>query len=127
MSTIKSLFLLLLIASPSLAQGQPQFTTGSMTQTVTSTQNVVETSNIERYGTAIGSWSGDNVRTIDPAAADATVDIEVEGMSFEIIDNTQPWQLEVVNRGAGDLVESINIERTIETESTTNTLSVFSQ
>ena len=54
------------------------------------------------------------------------VDIEVEGVSFQIIDDSKPWQLEVVSREAG-LIETIDTERTITTDSVTNTLSVFSQ
>lgn len=124
MSTVKQLFLLLLIAGPSFAQSAPQFSTGSMTQTVTTTQTIEEISNVERFGASVGTWSGDNVTTVDSTAAD--IDIEVEGVSFQIIDDSKPWQLEVISREAG-LIETIDTERTITTDSVTNTLSVFSQ
>ena len=129
MSTLKQLFILLLIASPSLAQSAPQFSTGSMTQTVTTTQTIEEISNIERFCGSVGTWSGDNVTTVDTDAADfdaSSVDIEVEGVSFQIIDDSKPWQLEVISREAG-LIETVDIDRTITTDSVTNTLSVFSQ
>lgn len=129
MSTIKQLFLLLLIASPSFAQSAPQFSTGSMTQTVTTTQTIEEVSNIERFGGSVGTWSGDNVTTVDTDAEGfdaSSVDIEVEGVSFQIIDDSKPWQLEVISREAG-LIETVDIDRTITTDSVTNTLSVFSQ
>ena len=53
MSTFKTLFLLLLIGSPVYAQGAPQFSTGSMTQTVTTTQTIEEVSNVERFGASV--------------------------------------------------------------------------
>ena len=48
------LLLLLLIAAPVSAQSvTPNFTTGSMTQTVTTTQEVTEVVATERFGSAI--------------------------------------------------------------------------
>ena len=118
--------LLLLIAAPASAQSvTPNFTTGSMTQTVTATQTVAETIAIERFGGAITTWNGDNVSAVgtDGSTAASIIDTNTE---FYVVDNTQPWQLEVITRAAG-LVETEDITRTINLTTTTNTLSVFSQ
>ena len=125
--TMKRLLLLLLI-SPIAASAQsvtPNFTTGTMTQTVTATQTVNETSVIERFGGDVNVWNGDNVEAID--ANGHSVDIaDPTGLEFHIVDPTQPWQLEVTTRAAG-LVETVDTTRTIVTDTVTNTLSVFSQ
>ena len=120
--------LLLLLISPIAASAQtvtPNFTTGTMTQTVTTTQTVNETSAIERFGGDVNVWNGDNVGAVD--ANGASVDISYPtGLEFHIVDSTQPWQLEITTRAAG-LVETEDTTRTIVTDSVTNTLSVFSQ
>ena len=120
--------LLLLLISPIAASAQtvtPNFTTGTMTQTVTTTQTVNETSAIERFGGDVNVWNGDNVGAVD--ANGASVDItDPTGLEFHIVDSTQPWQLEITTRAAG-LVETEDTTRTIVTDSVTNTLSVFSQ
>ena len=96
-----------------------------MTQTVTATQTVNETSVIERFGGDVNVWNGDNVEAID--ANGHSVDIaDPTGLEFHIVDPTQPWQLEVTTRAAG-LVETVDTTRTIVTDTVTNTLSVFSQ
>ena len=74
------LLLLLLIAGPVSAQSvTPNFTTGSMTQTVTATQEVTETIAIERFGGAVNTWNGDNVQPVQDATASSptagTIDI----------------------------------------------------
>jgi len=123
--------LLLLLISPTAALAQtvtPNFTTGTMTQTVTATQTINETSAIERFGGAVNVWNGDNVEAID--AAGHSVDIsdltDAADIQFHIVDPTQPWQLEVTTRAAG-LVETVDTTRTVVTDTVTNTLSVFSQ
>ncbi len=122
---MKLLFLLLLIGSPAYAQSvTPNFTTGSMTQTVTATQTVTETNAIERFGGAVKTWNGDNVKALDSNGA--AVDIVDTGTEFHIVDTSEPWQLEIITRAAG-IVETEDISRTIETDTVTNTLSVFSQ
>ena len=122
---MKYLFLLLLIAAPASAQSvTPNFTSGSMTQTVTGTQTVTETVAIERFGGEISTWNGDNVQAID--ANGVSVDIVDASTQFQVVDATQPWQLEIITRAAG-LVETEDITRTIDITTTTNTLSVFSQ
>ena len=122
---VKLLFLLLLIGSPAYAQSvTPNFTTGSMTQTVTATQTVTETIAIERLGGAVTTWNGDNVKAIGTSGS--AVDITATGTQFHIVDTAEPWQLEIITRAAG-IVETEDVSRTIETDTVTNTLSVFSQ
>lgn len=123
--------LLLLLISPASAFAQsvtPNFTTGTMTQTVTATQTVNETSATERFGGDIYVWNGDNMEAID--ASGNSVDIsnisDAADVQFHIVDPAQPWQLEITTRPAG-LVETVDVTRTIQTDTTTNTLSVFSQ
>ena len=118
--------LLLLIAAPASAQSvTPNFTTGSMTQTITATQTVNETIAIERFGGATATWNGDNVSAVgaDGTTAANIVDTNTQ---FYVVDASQPWQLEIITRAAG-LVETEDITRTINLTTTTNTLSVFSQ
>jgi len=119
---MKYLLPLLLIGTPAIAQ--PSFTTGSMTQTTTATQTVTETVAIEKLGGAITTWNGDNVEAVDSSGA--SIDIVDTSTEFHIVDATQPWQLEIVTRAAG-VVETEDITRTINTTTTTNTLSVFAQ
>ena len=122
---MKLLFLLLLIGSPAYAQSvTPNFTTGSMTQTVTATQTVTETIAIERLGGAVTTWNGDNVKAIGTSGS--AVDIKATGTQFHIVDTAEPWQLEIITRAAG-VVETEDVSRTIKTDTVTNTLSVFSQ
>lgn len=123
--------LLLLLISPTAAfaqSAQPNFTTGTMTQTVTATQTITETEAIERFGGNAYVWNGDNIQAID--ANGASVDIsnitDTADIQFHIVDTTQPWQLEITTRPAG-LVETVDISRTVVTDTTTNTLSVFAQ
>ena len=123
---MKHLLLLLLIGSPSFAQSAgPNFTTGSMTQTVTATQQISETVAIERFGVETTTWRGDNVRAVD--SNDAEISINVESVEFEIVDTSLPWQLEIISRDAGALIETEDITRTIDTDTTTTTMSVFAQ
>ena len=122
---MKHLLLLLLIAAPASAQTvTPNFTSGSMTQTVTGTQTVTETIAIERLGGSVSTWNGDNVTAIDTNGA--SVNIVDTSTQFHVVDSSQPWQLEVITRAAG-IVETEDISRTINISTTTNTLSVFSQ
>ena len=122
---MKRLLLLLLISPAAYAQNvTPNFTTGTMTQTVTATQSVNETVVTERYGGDVFIWNGDNVEAV---AADGTaIDIQNSAVEFHIVDPSHPWQLEISTRPAG-LVETINTTRTVQTDTVTNTLSVFAQ
>jgi hypothetical protein len=122
---MKYLLLLLLIPAPSLAQSvTPNFTSGTMTQTVVTSQTVTEAVEVEQFGSEIKTWNGDNVKAVDSNGAE--VNIISNGTEFLVVDTSLPWQLDIVTRAAG-VVETQSIERTIETESTTNTLSVFAQ
>ena len=55
-----------------------------------------------------------------------SVDVTDTTATFQIVDTSKPWQLEIISRDAG-IVETEDITRTIDIEATTNTLSVFSQ
>ena len=123
------LLLMLLVLMPSQALAQqvtPNFTTGTMTQTVTATQTVNETSVTERFGGAVTIWNGDNVEAIDVEGASIDIATTTGSVEFHIVDPSHPWQLEISTRAAG-LVETVNTTRVIQTDTTTNTLSVFAQ
>jgi len=116
---MKKLFLLLLLAAPASAQTiTPQFTQGSMQSTTTTTQTITETIATEVYGGAYSSWSGTNVT---PSG-----DITDSSTTWSVTTAGEQFQLETVTRAAG-IVETIDIDRTIDTTSTTTSLSVFSQ
>ena len=111
--------LLLLIPSAARAnQVTPQFTQGSMQATTITTQVVTEVIDQEVFGGTYNSWSGTNVvpsgNIVDPQT------------SYSIHTAGEQFQIETVTRPAG-VVEQIDIDRTITTNSTTTSLSVFSQ
>ena len=112
------LLLLLLPTSVRANQITPNFTQGSMQATTVTTQVVVEAIDTDVFGGTYNSWSGPNVvpsgNIIDPQT---TYTIHTAG---------EQYQLETVTRPAG-VVETIEIDRTITTNSTTTSLSVFSQ
>ena len=125
--------LLLLLITPGAAFAQsvtPNFTTGTMTQTVTATQTVTETSITERFGGDHYSWHGDNVEPIETGISRVGDDAEghdiANAIEFQVVDPAHPWQLEITTRPAG-IVETVDLTRTIQTDTVTNTLSVFSQ
>ena len=58
---MKKLILLLALLSPSIARANtvtPQFTTGSMNSTPTTTQVITEVEVKEVFGAAVNTWSG---------------------------------------------------------------------
>ena len=113
--------ILLSLLSPAVARANtvtPQFTTGSMQSTTTTTQTVTETIEHDVLGAAVSTWSGTNV--------EASGAIGAEGTTFSVIDGSTEWDLQITERSAGT-IETISIDRTIETDSTTNTYSIFSQ
>ena len=115
----KLLFLLLMLPSAVMAQTvTPQFTQGSMQATTTTTQTINETIATEVYGGAYSSWSGTNVT---PSAS-----ITDSSTTWSVTTPGEQFQLETVTRAAG-IIETIDVDRTIETTSTTTSLSVFSQ
>lgn len=116
----KCLFLVLLaFGAPAYSQSiTPNFTQGSMTSTTTTEQTITETIAIEKFGGDYTSYSGIN---ITPSGA-----IGASGTTYSVTTAGEEFQLEIVERVAG-VVETQDITRTIETTSTTNSLSVFSQ
>ena len=116
---MKKLLLLLLLAAPASAQTvTPQFTQGSMQSTTTTTIDIERTIETEVYGGDYSSWSGSNVTPSADIAGSAT--------TFSVEDSDSPWSLEITTRDAG-VVETIDITETIESTSTTTSLSIFSQ
>ena len=114
------LFLLFLLF-PAAARANtitPQFTQGSMQSTTNTTQTIIEEVQHEVYGAEIKTWSGTNVA---PSG-----DILDPTTTYSVINAGDQFQLEVVERAAG-IIETIDIDRTINTTSTTTSLSVFSQ
>ena len=119
------LILLLALLSPAVARANtvtPQFTTGSMNSTTTTTQTIVETEQVQVFGAAVNvnTWSGSNI------TASASAGIAGGDAVFTVTDNTLPWSLETTTRAAG-LVEQRDYTRNFTINSTTTSLSVFSQ
>ena len=115
---MKKLLLLLLIAAPVSAQVTPNFTQGSMQSTTTTTIDIDRTIDTNIYGGAYTSWSGTNVvpsGSINNAAT--TYSIHTAGDQF---------QLETVTRAAGKIEDSL-ITETVQQNTVTTSLSVFSQ
>ncbi len=113
------LFIPLLFIQPATAQTvTPNFTQGSMQATTTTTQTITETVDTTKYGGIYNSWSGTNVT---PSAA-----IRDTNTTFTVHTAGDQFQLETVIRAAG-IIELTEIDRTITTNSTTTSLSVFSQ
>ena len=125
---MKLLWLLpLLILAPIKVRANqvtPAFTQGSMNATTTTTQTVVETVAQKVYGGELNSWTGTNVT---PSG-----DITNSSTTFSVTTAGEAFQLEVVNRPPDAttglvLLETIDIDRSITTNATTVSLSVFSQ
>ena len=116
---MKRLLLLLMLASPAAAQSvTPNFTQGSMQSTTTTTVDIDRTIATEVFGGAYSSWSGTNVvPSGDISDTSTTYSIHTAGDQF---------QLELVTRAAG-VIETIDIDETIQQSSTTTSLSIFSQ
>ena len=115
------LWILPLLLIPSIARANqitPNFTQGSMQATTVTTQVVVEAIDTDVYGGTYNSWSGTNVV---PSG-----DITDSNTTYTVHTAGDQYQLETVTRAAG-VVEVIEIDRTITTNSTTTSLSVFSQ
>ena len=118
---MKKLILLLALLSPAVARANtvtPQFTTGSMNSTTTTTQTIVETEQVQVFGAAVNTWSGTNVT---PSA-----DIATSGTTFSVTNTANPWSLETTTRAAG-LTEQRDYTRNYTINSTPTSLSVFSQ
>ena len=116
---MKKLLFLLFLASPAAAQQvTPNFTQGSMQSTTTTTIDIERTISTEIYGGDYSSWSGSNVT---PSS-----DISGSGTTFSVTTAGDPWSLEVTTRSAG-VVETIDVTESIDSVSTTTSLSIFSQ
>jgi hypothetical protein len=123
---MKKWLLLFLLASPTVARAElvtPQFTQGSMNSTTTTTQEIVEDITITTYGSALNKWSGDNI-THTSATSGGLADSD---SVFTIHTAGDPFTLEVITRAASQVLSVTEIEREIDTTSTTVSLSVFSQ
>ena len=123
---MKKWLLLLMLVSPTVARAelvQPNFTQGSMNSTTTSTQDITEEITITTYGAALNKWSGDNI-THTSASSGGIADTD---SIFTLTTPGSDFSLEVVTREASQIIEKIEVDRTIAQESTTVSLSVFSQ
>lgn len=115
---MKRLILLMLLASPASAQVTPNFTQGSMQSTTTTTVDISRTIDTNVYGGTYSSWSGTNVTPSGDILDTAT--------TYSVTNAGEQFQLEVVNRAAGIIEDSL-VTETIQQVSTTTSLSVFSQ
>ena len=101
----------------------PNFTQGSMQSTTTTTQEIVEEITTTTYGSALNSWNGENI-THTSATSGGLVDSD---SVYTITTAGDPFTLEIVTRAASQVLEVTEIDREIDTTSTTTSLSVFSQ
>lgn len=116
---MKRLLLILFLASPAAAQQvTPNFTQGSMQSTTTTTVDINRTIATNVYGGDYSSWSGTNVTPSGDIADTAT--------TYSVTNAGEQFQLEIVNRAAG-LIEDSLVTETIQQVSTITSLSVFSQ
>jgi hypothetical protein len=123
---MKKWLVLLLLASPTVARAElitPNFTQGSMNSTTTTTQEIVEEHTITTYGSALQKWSGDNI-THSSTSSGGILDSD---SVFTMTTPGSDFSLEVVTRAASQVLSVTEIEREIDTSSTTVSLSVFSQ
>ncbi len=128
---MKRWLILLALLSPSVARANqitPAFTQGSMNATTTTVQTVTETVEQKVYGGELNSWTGTNVTATSATSGGITASDAV----FNITTAGEDFQLETVTRTADSstglvLLETIDIDRTITTNATTTSLSVFSQ
>ena len=119
-------FLLFLLTSPTVARAElvtPNFTQGSMNSTTTTTQEIVAEITTTTYGSALNKWSGENI-THTSASSGGIVDTD---SIYTLHTAGDPFSLEIVTRAASQVLSGTEIEREIDTTSTTVSLSVFSQ
>ena len=128
---MKRWLILLALLSPSVARANqitPAFTQGSMNATTTTVQTVTETVEQKVYGGELNSWTGTNVTATSATSGGITASDAI----FSITTAGEDFQLETVTRAADAttglvLLETIDIDRSITTNATTVSLSVFSQ
>ena len=115
-----------MLASPSVVRAElvtPNFTQGSMQSTTTTTQEIVETIETPTYGSALNTWNGENI-VHTSASSGGLVDSD---SVFTIHTAGDPFSLEVTTRAASQVLSVTEIDREIDTTSTTTSLSIFSQ
>ena len=123
---MKKWLITLLLLSPTAVKAElvtPNFTQGSMNSTTTTTQEIVEEITTTTYGSALQKWSGDNLTHSSASSGGITDSDSVWNLTTAGSDFT----LEVVTRAASQVLSITEIEREIDTTSTTVSLSVFSQ
>ena len=123
---MKKWILTLLLLSPTAVKAElvtPNFTQGSMNSTTTTTQEIVEEITTTTYGSALSKWSGENI-THTSASSGGIADSD---SIFTLHTAGDPFTLEVTTRAASQVLSITEIEREIDTTSTTVSLSVFSQ
>ena len=122
---MRKCLLLLLLLSPVAARANPitpQFTQGSMQSTTVTQVDIEETIETEIFGGVYSKWPGENILHTSTSSG-GIVDTD---SVFTVHTAGDPFTLEITTRAAG-VVETIDIDRTIEQTSTTTSLSVFSQ
>ena len=123
---MKQWLLLLMLASPSVVRAElvtPNFTQGSMQSTTTTTQEIVETIETTTYGSALNSWNGENIVHTSASSGGIADSDSV----FTVHTAGDPFSLEITTRAASQVLSVTEIEREIDTTSTTTSLSIFSQ
>tara|TARA_E500000318_G_scaffold16951_2_gene17209 strand:+ start:1556 stop:1936 length:381 start_codon:yes stop_codon:yes gene_type:complete len=96
----------------------PNFTRGTVTSDTTSTQTIVESIHEVQYATG-DSYTVTGTNILIP-------ENPTRGTLYTQIDPTAPFQFTETYSGPG-ITKETWIDRTITTESTTNTMSVFTQ
>ena len=123
---MKKYLLVLMLLCPTTVKANtvtPQFTQGSMQSTTTTTQEITETIDTTTYGSALNKWTGENI-THTSATSGGIVDSD---SVFTIHTVGDPFTLEITTRAASQVLSLTEVERSIDTTSTTTSLSVFSQ
>jgi len=123
---MKKWLVLLLLASPTAARAElvtPNFTQGSMNSTTTTTQEIVEEITTTTYGSALSKWTGENITHTSTSSGGVADSDSV----FTLHTAGDPFELEIVTRAASQVLSITEVEREIDTTSTTVSLSVFSQ
>ena len=123
---MKKWVITLLLLSPTAVKAElvtPNFTQGSMNSTTTTTQEIVEEITTTTYGSALNKWSGDNI-THTSTSSGGIVDSD---SVFTLTTPGSDFTLEITTRAASQVLSVTEIDREIDTTSTTTSLSVFSQ
>ena len=123
---MKKWLITLLLLSPTAINAElvtPNFTQGSMNSTTTTTQEIVEEITTTTYGSALNKWTGENI-THTSASSGGIADSD---SVFTLHTAVDPFELEVLTRAASQVLSVTEIDREIDTTSTTVSLSVFSQ